>query len=292
MVIFPILTKRGGMWYNIIRKEKGRHPVTETARREIAQGIPRRRGGNAKKQGEQIGAQPRGECVKSKKVASTNDTGHSTFRFSKKEVQSMSNEEIKVENKPRTDGGKRGIYFAFVAQLDESSQMEVVRWLQGDAHYRVCTIVHDHDTYSADDDLPDGRAVGDTKPAHIHGIVRVGSKITAGGMKKRFGGYLHFILLEDPAEYAEYMIHNTFRSRDKYKYSPDMVMDDVSLWQELRGTCFDEDCVQTVRRVKAYLHENLRGTIQGGLVDNVLAHNDAQALRSIMSHAYFYSKFL
>lgn len=203
----------------------------------------------------------------------------------------MSNEEIKTENKPRTDGAKRGIYFAFVAQLDESNQMEVVRWLQGDAHYRVCTIVHDHDTYSVDD-LPDGRAVGDAKPAHIHGIVRVGSKITAGGMKKRFGGYLHFILLEDPAEYAEYMIHNTFRSRDKYKYSPESIMDDVSLWQELRGTCFDEDCVQTVRRVKAYLHENLRGTIQGGLVDNVLAHNDAQALRSIMSHAYFYSKFL
>lgn len=200
----------------------------------------------------------------------------------------MSNEEIKTENKPRTDGGKRGIYFAFVAQLDESHQMDVVRWLQGDAHYRVCTIVHDHDTYSENDGIPEGRAVGDVKPAHVHGIVRVGSKITAGGMKKRFGGYLHFILLEDPAEYAEYMIHNTFRSRDKYKYSPDMVMDDVSLWQELRGTCFDDDCVQTVRRVKAYL----RDTADSGLIDNVLKHNDVAALRSIMSHAYFYSKFL
>lgn len=198
-----------------------------------------------------------------------------------------------AEEKTRNPPMKaRGIWFAFVAQADISEQMEVVRWLRGDPRYRVVTIMHDRDTYDEDTDITrDGETVtkhaGETKGAHWHGIARVGSKITASSLCKRFGGYLHFELLSDPSEYAQYMLHKTFNARDKVQYDYTALQDDVALWDELQDAQRAEDVLAVVRKVSSYRDDT--GALR---VDRMLEDGDAVSLRALMAHSYFYKSFV
>lgn len=199
-----------------------------------------------------------------------------------------------MEQRPRSE---RGIFFGFVAQADEPGQMDVVRWLRNDCRYRVVTILHDRDIHdeesvkkkrkagTPDEELPH---VGDTKAAHFHGIVRVGSKVTAQSLSKRFGGYLHFELLHDPAEYAAYMLHATFNARDKVQYKKSELQDDVALWEEISDTeKSGMDISSVVELVASYRSED--GQIN---VDEMLRNRDTLALRALMSHSYFYATFV
>lgn len=195
--------------------------------------------------------------------------------------------------KPRTE---RSIYFGFVAQADEAQQMEVVRWLQGDSRYRVVTILHDRDKHDQDsidklikrgvsiDELPQ---VGDPKKPHYHGILKTGKKITAASLCKRFGGYLHFELLHDPAEYAFYLLHRTFGAQSKAPYDRSELADDVGLWAEITDSEHDDDICGIVSTVLGYI--DCSGNIS---VADILKNGDALALRSLMSHSYFYNMFV
>lgn len=199
--------------------------------------------------------------------------------------------------KPRTE---RGITFGFVAQADEQSQMDVLRWLRSDWRYRVVTILHDRDIHDEEsieklkkraekdesllEDLPN---IGDLKKPHYHGIVRISKKITAASFTKRFGGYLHFELLHDSAEYAFYLLHRTFNSQHKTRYDKKELLDDVSLWEEISDSEHDEDLLTIVESVLGYKDEN--GQIS---VADILKNNDVLALRSLMSHSYFYNMFV
>lgn len=190
----------------------------------------------------------------------------------------MSNETV-TTNEPlkKTFRSERGVYFAFVAQCDIESQMDVVRWLQNDSRYRVCTIVHNRDK---DDE-------GVKKNAHIHGILKVGKKITAVSLGKRFGGYLHFELLHDAAEYAFYMLHRTFNSQTKAPYDKSELADDVGLWCEITDSEHDDDICGIVSNVLGY--KDSSGNIS---ISDMLKNQDALALRSVMSHSYFYNMFV
>lgn len=195
----------------------------------------------------------------------------------------------KTRNPPRA---QRGVWFGFVAQADISEQMDVVRWLRTDTRYRVVTILHNKDTYEEDSTITrDGAEVavkkGDRKSDHFHGIVRVGSKITAQSLAKRFGAYLHFELLSDPAEYAMYMLHQTFNAREKAKYDYSELLDDVALWDEITEKEREDDVCAVVRKVASYRTDS--GEIS---VDDMLTASDAVALRSLMGHSYFYKTFV
>lgn len=197
--------------------------------------------------------------------------------------------EEKTRNPPRQ---ARSIWFAFVAQADIAEQMEVVRWLRNDSRYRVVTIMHDRDTYEEDTEITrDGETVtkhaGETKGAHWHGIVRVGSKITASSLCKRFGGYLHFDLLNDPSEYAQYMLHKTFNACDKVQYEYSALEDDVTLWDELQDAQRADDVLAVVRKVTSYRDDT--GALR---VDRMLEDGDAVSLHALMTHSYFYKSFI
>lgn len=202
----------------------------------------------------------------------------------------MSNEKD-TTNTPPKGRNARGVWFAFVAQADISEQMEVVHWIRQDPRYRVVTILHDRDIYEEDTEITRNdekvmKHAGETKPAHYHGIIRVGAKITSLSLVKRFGGYLHFELLNDPGEYAHYMLHATFNARNKQPYYYGDLLDDVALWGEIADGEREHDVCGVVERVTSY-REN--GEIS---VDKMLAERDAIALRALISHSYFYATFV
>lgn len=197
------------------------------------------------------------------------------------------------EKPPRQE---RGVWFRFNAKADFPNQMEVVRWLRNDPRYRVVTIEHNRDHYDEEEDgkeitLGDGTKVtvhaGEVKPLHTHGIVRLGSKITAASLVKRFGGYLHFELLHDPAEAAAYMLHRTFNSQHKVQYEYTELLDDVALWDELQDAQRQDDVLAVVRKVSSYRDD--KGAIS---VERMLEDGDTVSLRSLIAHSYFYKSFV
>lgn len=179
----------------------------------------------------------------------------------------------------------RGIYFAFVAQLEEQQQMDVVRWLRSDPRYRVCTIVHDRDVVTAEE-ATDERKEGELKKAHVHGLLKLSSKITASSLCKRFGGYLHFELLHDPQEYAMYMLHKTFNAQSKAQYERFELLDDVALWDEITHVRQSDDLAAIV--------SDIADTMKNGEIDvaRLIADGNIPALKSLMAHSYFYATFI
>lgn len=197
------------------------------------------------------------------------------------------------EKPPRQE---RGVWFRFTAKAEFTDQMDVVRWLRKDPRYRVVTILHNRDVYDESEDgkevtKPDGTKVtahaGEPKPLHYHGIVRIGSKITASSLCKRFGGYLHFDLCHDPAEVAAYMLHRTFNSQHKHQYEYTDLLDDVALWDELQDAQRQDDVLAVVRKVSSYRDD--RGAIS---VERMLEDGDAVSLRALIAHSYFYKSFV
>lgn len=213
----------------------------------------------------------------------------------------MSNEEKAVQNAPITETkeeqqnekkyAERGLLFCFVAQCDISNHMDVVRWLETDPRYRVIYILHDRDIHEKDGvykrdsgDIP--YKAGDRKRDHIHGIVKVGSKITARTLTKRFGGYLHFQLCHDPAEYAAYLTHSTFDSRDKAKYQLSELRGDRALYDQISDDAQAQlDLSATVAQVCMYLRTSSKP------VEEMVKAGDNVALKALMSHSYFYATF-
>lgn len=197
----------------------------------------------------------------------------------------MANETATTNSPPFRNA--RGCYFAFVAQLDITEQMEVVRWLREDSRYRVVTIVHDRDTYAEGETLSEGKTIGDVKNAHLHGIVKVGKKLTAASLSKRFGSYLHFELLNDPAEYAHYMLHKTFNSRTKVQYDFCELLDDTQLWCDISDSEHEDDICAIVSEVTSY--KDATGSIS---VEQILRDRNSMVLKSLMGHSYFYATFV
>lgn len=201
-------------------------------------------------------------------------------------------------------------YTCFVAEIraDYHDKMEVLRWLAEDDFYRVVYILHDRDIFYDNDKDKDGKIlrdmpdtdvkkefqVGDIKPAHYHLIVFRPKKCTEATMDKQFGGYVHFEGCSDAFAYARYLTHETFDSKHKTQYPRSAVLGDVEKYQELLGR--DKDVCATARRWLQYREQAIQNASAPDRVDAEAAKlaiiaGDSALVASIMSHAYFYSKF-
>lgn len=221
------------------------------------------------------------------------------------------------ENKQRNPPEKSCLYFGAVVQADFSSQMDVFRWLLQDTGYLVAYILHDSDTYTAEEiaEKSDGGdcikrtnedgtesefRAGDVKPAHYHLLLKVQKKMRGSSLANRFCNQLHFEGLSDSSSYARYMTHSTFDARKKHRYKVQEVQfSDVTASQS--KTMFDTlyagfggGLVDTVERIcthRAEIAASGAAEPQKELVRVLCSAGDVEGLSSLMSHAYFFKEF-
>lgn len=197
------------------------------------------------------------------------------------------------------DRALQSVWMRCIIQTDFSEQMDVFRWLISDKYYRCIYILHDHDqimdeTEVHDRLMPDGTekhyAVGDLKPPHYHMIIKLPKKLTADTFSKRFGSYVHFQVCSDPQNYARYFLHNTFVSKHKYQYELYCIKGDADLCCDLLKPQSAVDQVECLRRFMALyeaMGSNARDTIEAALLSS-----DTDLVKSVMSHSYFYGRFI
>lgn len=191
---------------------------------------------------------------------------------------------------------RQSTWMCAVVQADFREQMDVFRWLQNDNQYRVIWILHDHDLAEEDHirKMPDGSEItlrkGERKFPHYHLIIKIPSKLSADTFSKRFGNYVNFQICGDSKEYARYLTHETYSARDKYKYSRDNVSGDLAMYRDLMVGAKDDDTCDIIERFAELV--NLCNGDKALAVKMLCTLHDATAIRSIMSHAYFYEKFI
>lgn len=181
-----------------------------------------------------------------------------------------------------------------VIQCDFPNQMNVFRWLISDSSYRCIYITHDKDIIleSRDRQLEDGTIqhlnVGDLKPPHIHIIIKLSNRLLPETFSKRFGNYVNFLACADSREYARYLTHETFGSQDKARYDRAEIQGDLDYYFSLVNTSADSSN-DVIRRV-CHAAE-ICGSRQSAL-DMLIQNHDVYAVKSLMSHAYFYNCFV
>lgn len=186
-----------------------------------------------------------------------------------------------------------------IIQCDFPDQMEVFRWLVSDITYQCCYILHDRDEIKTEDEehertMPDGSTkemkIGMRKFPHYHMIVRIPKKLSADTFSKRFGNYVHFQVCSDPANYCQYFMHKTFISRNKVQYSREEIKGDSDLICELLKGIKCTDSIQCVRRFTELLL--ICNNDEHKAIQQLCAESDADTLKSIMAHPYFYARFV
>lgn len=192
--------------------------------------------------------------------------------------------------------GRQSVWMCAVVQSDFPNQMDVFRWLLQDNQYRVIYILHDRDTVEEEhtrkmpDDTERLMKVGDLKIPHYHIIVRIPSKLTAETFSKRFGSYVNFQICGDSKEYARYLTHETFSARDKYKYSRELVKGDMSMYHDLMTGARDDDTCDVIARFSDAVA--MCNGDKSLAIQYLCGKHDITAVKSVMSHAYFYEKFV
>lgn len=193
-------------------------------------------------------------------------------------------------------GSVTSVYFCAVAQSRISSQMDVFRWLLNDSSYRVCAIEHNRDISDSSHEIlldADGNTAeikeGDLIPAHWHILIKSSARLADNTMTKRFGGYLHFQICSDPHEYARYLTHDTFRSKDKFQYEQSAVVGDTAFYNELLRRAVTVDQVQIYHRLRIYLD---RCGDNKSAIRYALAHDDIEVVKFAASHAYFVNNLM
>lgn len=212
----------------------------------------------------------------------------------------MSTEEKKRTDAPEKSGAdddsfqpKKMAWFVAIFQADFPMQMEVFRWLTKDPQYKCIWIMHDKDVYDEPylRTMPDGSKKqynkGDIKPAHYHMIVHTPLNTYSQTMSKRFGNYVTFLECRDRVNYAYYLIHATFDSRDKYHYSPEDVSGDLEIYQKLTKS-FDEPCVMCREWADALAACEMDGA---EAIRFLCIMNRNDVVKFVMAHAYFCEKF-
>lgn len=222
-------------------------------------------------------------------------------------------------------------FFIAVAQSDFTAQMDVVRWLHHDSQYTTVAIEHTQDRYTPEeiaerepekgcgyfvrkngDGSESQLKAGDLKPPHWHILVRTQKKMRAETLTNRFSGQLHFFTARekfgDEYEAARYLLHKSFGSRGKYQYPESALefwsqgLDAQEMYRDLTNT--ENACVvKTVERFRKAKQDALSTLAaeeieysdeiaQKMAVHKLLENGDCETIRSIMAHAFFYSKFI
>ena len=202
--------------------------------------------------------------------------------------------------------------FKYVVQCDSREQMLVHDWLSSDDHFRTVWIKHDKDRYTQADidsnpkqwvngvrtrENPDGTKsefhIGDLKPAHIHGYVRVQTKVTESTMSKRFGCYVHFDGVNDSYATLIYFTHSDFVSMvidKKYQYQESDLRGDLDMY---RDNCKKIKISDNFGVMIATYQEYVRkyGTKQNA-VSALLRDGRLDVLTDIRKNSAFYDRFL
>lgn len=213
----------------------------------------------------------------------------------------MSTEEKKRTASPEESGEGNDLnfkqnkmaWFVAVIQSDSHEQMEVFRWIVKDRQYKCIWILHDRDTYEEEytRTMPDGTEklfeAGAIKPAHYHIIVHTPLNTYAKTLSKRFGNYVNFLECRDRINYAFYLTHDTFDSRNKYHYSPEDVCGDSELYRQLTKS-FDEPCTMCREWADTLAVCEMDGA---QAVQFLCALNRNDVVKFVMSHAYFCEKY-
>lgn len=182
-----------------------------------------------------------------------------------------------------------------IIQCDFTEQMDVYRWLISDNQYQCIWIVHNRDICEEDYTrvMPDGTEkeykTGDLKCPHIHMIIKIPKKLSAKTVSGRFGNYVHFQVCADPVDYARYFLHQTFNSRHKFQYKMQDVLGDSDLISELYKSCKSGTSLESCRKFRDLV--KVTGDAKTA-VDALIDSADADTLKSIMAHPYFYSTFM
>lgn len=211
--------------------------------------------------------------------------------------------EENVRNPPqKPEDGKpsrvpTSVHMCAIIQSDYADQMSVLDWILHDKQYRAFCVLHNRDIHETDGQRKSGLTgetieykAGDKKYPHYHLYVKLPRKLSAATFSKRFGNYVHFQICADPGENARYYLHETFDSRHKAHYDVSEIIGDTVLFADYTKFAFAEDSLDICRRFLETVADNdgderaaVRALIMGG---------DSAAVKSVMAHPYFYSRFL
>lgn len=191
------------------------------------------------------------------------------------------------------------VHMQAIIQADYHDQMEVFRWLQHDTQYRVYWILHDRDICVEDYERKSGQTgeiqkikKGDMIPPHYHLYIRLSKKLAAKTLSKRFGNYVHFMICKDPYEWTRYLTHETFQAHKDGKtvYKRSEVRGDTSLYWEYMREASGVDTIDCCTRFLDAV-QRCDGDEREAVI-SLIASRDVDVIRSMMSHSYFYSRFL
>ena len=197
---------------------------------------------------------------------------------------------------------EQSTWFVCRVTLDCSQQMDVLRYIMTCKQYRTAYIIHDKDVALAEDvgkEYTDYSVTeegekrtyvfGQPKPVHAHVLIKTPRKLTEKGFTTRFAGYVNMLICHDPVESAFYLTHDTFKSKDKAKYSFDDIKGDMDMIKELRKDAKADDFVQSIKEYRDALECSSGSPV--GAVQHLVNTGKRDAIKSIMSHPYFYKTF-
>lgn len=192
---------------------------------------------------------------------------------------------------------RTSVHMIAVIQWDYADQMTVFDWILHDKQYRAFAILHDRDIYEEDGERVSGitgetikHKAGEVKAPHYHLYVKLQKKLSAATFSKRFGNYVHFQICADPLEKTRYFLHETFDSRAKAHYDRSELQGDIALAAEYLKSAADDDSLSICRRFLEAVEDNTGD--ECAAVRALIASGDLAAVKSVMSHPYFYSRFL
>lgn len=128
------------------------------------------------------------------------------------------------------ENNRKSNTFCFILYPDDDKHMWVMQKLNRYPQiYRLAYILHDKDSWDEDDEKENPEHVAGTlKKAHYHVMCVYKNTVTASAFSQKLGG-IYCQVVSDRYSYMEYMLHDTFDSRDKWQYLPQALKGDSRL---------------------------------------------------------------
>ena len=210
-------------------------------------------------------------------------------------------EEVARNPPEKPDDGKpsrvpTSIHMHAIIQSDYGDQMSVLNWILNDKTYRAFAILHNRDIHEKDGERKTGSGEivqynrGEKKYPHYHLYVKLPRKLAARTFSKRFGNYVNFEICADPGENARYYLHDTFDSQHKAHYDASEIIGDSALFADYTASACADDSLDICRRFLETVADN--DGDERAAVRALIMSGDSAAVRSVMAHPYFYSRFL
>lgn len=128
------------------------------------------------------------------------------------------------------ENNRKSNTFCFILYPDDDKHMWVMQKLNRYPQiYRLVYIFHDKDSWDYEDEKENPEHVAGTlKKAHYHVMCVYKNSVTASAFSQKLGG-IYCQVVSDRYSYMEYMLHDTYDSRDKWQYLPQALKGDSKL---------------------------------------------------------------